>query len=202
MLSCCSSSTGTAHWGDTGLSENHKIFTYNHSGVVVSTVASQRKGSRFNSRLGPFCVEFAFMRGFSGGTLTSSMSKYLHVRLIGVSDIVLRSEWLFISGPVMDWQTVQSVPRVSPDCSRGASSLLCYVVSVVELYESYWTSHPIQLLQQHYTYANSRGICLQREWLCEVRTMQNRVICNGWLEILEGPVTVLTLRDSLVQRLL
>jgi len=30
-----------------------------HGGVVVSTVASQREGSRFNSWLGPFCVEFA-----------------------------------------------------------------------------------------------------------------------------------------------
>ena len=30
-----------------------------HGGVVVSTVASQREGSRFSSRLGPFCVEFA-----------------------------------------------------------------------------------------------------------------------------------------------
>ena len=30
-----------------------------HGGVVVSTVASQREGSRFNPHLGPFCVEFA-----------------------------------------------------------------------------------------------------------------------------------------------
>ena len=29
------------------------------SGVVVSTVASQQEGSRFNSQLGLFCVEFA-----------------------------------------------------------------------------------------------------------------------------------------------
>jgi len=27
-----------------------------HGGVVVSTVASQHEGSRFNSQLGPFCV--------------------------------------------------------------------------------------------------------------------------------------------------
>jgi len=30
-----------------------------HSGVVDTTVASQQEGSRFNSQLGPFCVEFA-----------------------------------------------------------------------------------------------------------------------------------------------
>ena len=30
-----------------------------HGAVVVSTVASQREGSRFNSHLGPFCVESA-----------------------------------------------------------------------------------------------------------------------------------------------
>ena len=30
-----------------------------HGGVVVSTVASQQEGSRFDPHLGPFCVEFA-----------------------------------------------------------------------------------------------------------------------------------------------
>ena len=30
-----------------------------HGGVAVSTVVSQREGSRFDPRLGPFCVEFA-----------------------------------------------------------------------------------------------------------------------------------------------
>ena len=30
-----------------------------HGGVVVSTVTSQREGSRFDPHLGPFCVEFA-----------------------------------------------------------------------------------------------------------------------------------------------
>jgi len=30
-----------------------------HGGVVVSTIASQQKGSWFESRMGPFCVEFA-----------------------------------------------------------------------------------------------------------------------------------------------
>ena len=29
-----------------------------HGGVVVSTVASQQEGSRFDPHLGPFCVEF------------------------------------------------------------------------------------------------------------------------------------------------
>ena len=44
-------------------------------------------------------------------------SKNMHVRLIGVSKIVLRSEcecvWLFVS--VMDWRPVQGVPRLSLD---------------------------------------------------------------------------------------
>ena len=30
-----------------------------HGGVVVSTIASQRVGSRFDPHLGPFCVKFA-----------------------------------------------------------------------------------------------------------------------------------------------
>ena len=47
-------------------------------------------------------------------------SKNIHVRLIGVSKIVLRSEcecvWLFVScGPVMGWRPVQGVPRPSPN---------------------------------------------------------------------------------------
>ena len=75
-----------------------------HSGVVVSTIASQQEGSRFNSRLEPFCVELArsvcslCMRGFSPGTPASS---YRPKTLIGVSKIILRSEcegaWLFDS---------------------------------------------------------------------------------------------------------
>ena len=49
-------------------------------------------------------------------------SKNMHVRLIDDSKIVLRSEcereWLFVlCGPVMDWRSVQGVPRLSPeDC--------------------------------------------------------------------------------------
>ena len=41
-----------------------------HGGVGVSTVTSQREGSRFDPHLGPFCVEFAC--GFSPGTPASS----------------------------------------------------------------------------------------------------------------------------------
>jgi len=46
----------------------------------------------------------------------------MHVRLIGVSKIVLRSErvcgclpHLSLCGPVMDWRPVQGEPRLSPD---------------------------------------------------------------------------------------
>ena len=51
-------------------------------------------------------------------------SKNMHVRLIGDSKIVLRSECecvcgclslLSLCGPVMDWRPVQGVPRLSPD---------------------------------------------------------------------------------------
>jgi len=48
-------------------------------------------------------------------------SKNMHVRLIGVSKIVLRNECecmcgcLSLSGPVMDWRPVQGVPCLSPD---------------------------------------------------------------------------------------
>ena len=44
----------------------------------------------------------------------------MHVRLIGVSTIVLRSECgclsrLSLCGPVMDWRPVQGVPCLLPD---------------------------------------------------------------------------------------
>ena len=48
-------------------------------------------------------------------------SKNIHVRLIGVSKIVLRSECklvcggLSLCGPGMDWRPVQVVPRLSAD---------------------------------------------------------------------------------------
>jgi len=50
--------------------------------------------------------------------------KNMHVRLIGVSKIVFRSECEHVCGclsrsslygPVMDWRPVQGVPRLSPD---------------------------------------------------------------------------------------
>jgi len=40
-----------------------------HGGVVLSTVAVQREGSRFNSWLGHFCVEFACSPHVRGGSL-------------------------------------------------------------------------------------------------------------------------------------
>ena len=77
-------------------------------------------------QLPAFCVEFAcspvyawVLSGYSGFIPSS---KNMHVRLIGVSKIVLRSEcehsWLScvsLFGPVMDWRPVQGVPRLSPD---------------------------------------------------------------------------------------
>jgi len=64
------------------------------------------------------------LSGYSGFLLPPS--KNMHVRLIGVSKIVLRSECervcgclsrLSLCGPVMDWRSVQGVPRLSPDDS-------------------------------------------------------------------------------------
>jgi len=52
------------------------------------------------------------------------LSKNMHVRLVGVSKIVLRSECEHVCGclsrlslcsPVTDWWPVQGVPRLSPD---------------------------------------------------------------------------------------
>ena len=80
--------------------------------MVVSIIASQRKGSRFNSQLGPFCVG-------SLRVLRLPPTVQIHVRLIGVSKIVFRSEcvcgYLSLCGPVMDWRPVQGVPHLSPD---------------------------------------------------------------------------------------
>jgi len=62
------------------------------------------------------------MHGFSPGSPASShRPKNMHVRLIGDSKIVLKSEYervcdcLSLCGPVMDWRPVQGVPRLSPD---------------------------------------------------------------------------------------
>ena len=54
-------------------------------------------------------------------------SKNMHVRLIGVSKIVLRSEcehvWLFVSFvSVWPWRPVQGVPRLSPPMTAGIGS--------------------------------------------------------------------------------
>ena len=95
--------------------------------MVVSTVASQRECSRFYPHLGPFCVEFAcspvyawVLSGYSG---FFPLSKNMHVRLIGDSKLSLGVSVsvcgclsrLSLCGPVMDWQPVQGVPRLSPD---------------------------------------------------------------------------------------
>ena len=64
-----------------------------HGGVVVSTVASQQEGSRFDRHLGPFCVSlhvlFVYAWVLSGYSGFLPPSKYMHVRLIGDSKIVL-----------------------------------------------------------------------------------------------------------------
>ena len=88
--------------------------------MVVNTIASQQEGSRFNSRLRPFCVEFACSPRVCIGSLwvlrLPPTVKNMHVRLIGVSKIVLWSECervcgcLSLCGPVMDWRPVQGVP--------------------------------------------------------------------------------------------
>ena len=58
------------------------------------------------------------LSGYSGFL---PLSKNMHVRLIGVSKIVLRRECervcgcLSLCGPVMDWRPVQAVPCLSPN---------------------------------------------------------------------------------------
>jgi len=58
------------------------------------------------------------LSGYSGFL---PLSKNMHVRLIGDSKIVPRSECervcgcLSLCGPVMDWRPVQGVPRLSPN---------------------------------------------------------------------------------------
>ena len=93
-----------------------------------STVVSQQEGSRFNSQLvlsvWSLHVPSMYAWGLSGYSGFLPLSKNMHVRLIGVSKIVLRSEWervcgclshLSLCGPVMDWRPVQGVPRLSLD---------------------------------------------------------------------------------------
>lgn len=91
--------------------------------------------------LGPFCMELAFLRGFSLDTQASSHSpKHAHngVRLIGESQLPLRvnvSEWMSISlcypCRLSDWQPLQGVPRLSPHGSQDRLSKLikqCLIV--------------------------------------------------------------------------
>ncbi|XP_075308222.1 serine/threonine-protein kinase OSR1b isoform X2 [Odontesthes bonariensis] len=98
-----------------------------HCCVVVSTVASQQQGSRFNTQLGPFCVEFACSPRVCVGSLRvlrlpPTVQKIMHVRLIGISKLsvgvsVSVHGCLSLCGPAMDWRPVQGVPRLSPiDC--------------------------------------------------------------------------------------
>jgi len=73
-----------------------------HGGVVVIAAVSQREGSRFDPHLGPFCFclhvlpVYAWVPSVYSDLLP--LSKNMHVRLIGDSKIVLRSEcaWLFV----------------------------------------------------------------------------------------------------------
>ena len=94
-----------------------------HGAVVVSTVTSQREGSRFNSRLWSLHVlpVYAWVLSEYSGFFPASQN--MHVRLIGVVKPVLRSKrervcgclsHFSLYGPVMDWQPVQIVPCLSP----------------------------------------------------------------------------------------
>jgi len=56
-------------------------------GMVVNTVASQQEGSRFDSRLEPFCVELVWVLSGYFGFLPHP--KNMHVRLIGDSKLSL-----------------------------------------------------------------------------------------------------------------
>ena len=62
--------------------------------MVVSTVASQREVSRFNSWLGPFCVAFACSPRVCVDSLRvlrlPPTVQNMHVRLIGVSKVSLK----------------------------------------------------------------------------------------------------------------
>ena len=71
--------------------------------MVVSTVASQREGSRFDPHLEPPASSHRPKTGMLGSLVTLK--------------IILRSEraWLFVCGPVMDWRPVQGVSCLSPD---------------------------------------------------------------------------------------
>ena len=90
-----------------------------HGGVVVSTVTSQQEGSRFNSQLGHFCVEFACSPRVCVGSLwvlhhpkTCVLGWLVTLKLsLGVSVCGCLS----LCGPVMDWWPVQGVLCLFPD---------------------------------------------------------------------------------------
>jgi len=85
----------------TKLIENCFLYWHFSCGVAVSTVTSQ--GSWFESRLEPFCVEFACCPK----TCTSGVS-------VSVRGCLSR---LSLCGPVMDWWPAQGVRCLSPNDS-------------------------------------------------------------------------------------
>lgn len=83
------------------------------------------------------------------------------------------------------WQPKRSYCNDSTAHFIARHSFHCWVpcLPVFKLLaeENHWLSPSIHLLQKHWPYALSRGICLQCEWLCEIRTMKNWVTCDGCL---------------------
>ena len=77
------------------------------------------------------------MRGFSPGTPASShYPKSMNVRFLGVSKLSVGVS-VSVRGPVMDWLTVQGVPRLSPndgwDRLQCLFNLYLIPVNLVEL---------------------------------------------------------------------
>ena len=90
--------------------------------MVVSTVASQQRVPASTPSWGLSVWSLHVLPVYAwvlSGFLPPS--KNMHVRLIGVSKILLRSEFervcgcLSLCGPVMDWRPIQGVPRLLPD---------------------------------------------------------------------------------------
>jgi len=98
-----------------------------HGGVVVSTVASQREGSRFNSRLvlSVWSLHVLPVYAWVLSRYSSFLppSKNMHVRLTGDSKLSFGVSVsvcgclsrLSLCCPVMDWRPVQGVPHLSPN---------------------------------------------------------------------------------------
>ena len=80
-----------------------------HSGVVVSTVASQQEGSCFESQLGPFCVEYAWFLSECSSFLPP---KNMYVRLIGDFKLALEVSVVVCLYMAL-WPPVQGVPCLS-----------------------------------------------------------------------------------------